>query len=190
MKLSNRWTRKHPEWVREQRLPLYIHEDADVHVRGRWLYTRDAFLPWITKGWGHDLQNRLRRVGWHKLGQWASRLDEWVYFKGGDMDRAQLRTMPLVWRLRALPPTEAFGQPIYGKLQTSLLQVPAGEDPPKGPAWHCLGPTDSEDGPTEQWAGPVMQLWAAPPGTPLPSLEGWVPMGWIPDDKLGDDDDE
>ena len=183
MKLSEKWIRENREWLCAQRLPFFIVEGEDVHVRSRWFFTRGAVLPGSTRGRGHRARKYLTARGWRALGDFLAQLDDRVYLRGKDRD--MIRTFPVVWRFRDRPPVEAFGQPVYANTITKLVRVPEGTPPPSGPGWQQVGYTEGQEEAFYEWSPPLM--WTAPKDTPLPSMEGWVPMGWDLDDLPGSD---
>lgn len=86
------------EWCKANRIPVYIAEYAELTFWGPFMFTRDAFLPGLGKGWGGKF--RRSRIGqrFPRLGKALERLDWAIYFRADDA-----RTMPLVWPIRRRP---------------------------------------------------------------------------------------
>ncbi|MDO4919931.1 hypothetical protein [Kocuria sp.] len=86
------------EWCEINRVPVYLAEDAELAFWGPFMFTREALLPGIGKGWGRKF--RRSRIGqrFPQLGRAVDRLDWAVYIK--DLEP---RTMPLVWPIRRRP---------------------------------------------------------------------------------------
>ena len=83
------------EWCSDNRIPLHLAQDARIVRHGKFVVTRDAYLPGI--GLFAKLANNIfcKTVGTplRSLGDWASDAWERVYLKS-DLTP---RTMPLVW---------------------------------------------------------------------------------------------
>lgn len=83
------------KWCSDNRIPLYLSEDARVTRYGKIIVTRDAYLP------GFGVTAKLTNALFHKtlntrlkpLSDWASAAWERVYLKT-DLTP---RTMPLAW---------------------------------------------------------------------------------------------
>lgn len=114
------------EWFNAQKFPLFISEDSQCTMWGRFIYFDQAFLPGISKNWGHKAcisilrsagkfnprlapgqrptpKQRVQELLWlniNRLAYKAQDFDSWVYLKPSKDDA---RTMPFVWFVRSRP---------------------------------------------------------------------------------------
>lgn len=85
------------EWFKAQKFPLFISEDSQCTMWGRFIYFDQAFLPGVGRNWGTRIASRL---GWSKWGRRAASLDTWIYINDAEK---RLRHVPLVWFVRTKP---------------------------------------------------------------------------------------